>query len=80
MAIDEINAAGGVNGKPVVLKDADDGTSPDVAAQGLDTLLNSDKADVIVGPASSGTMEGIVDKVASSGRRHVLGFRTRRPR
>ena len=67
MAIDEINAAGGVNGKPVVLKDADDGTSPDVAAQGLDTLLNSDKADVIVGPASSGTMEGIVDKVASAG-------------
>ena len=41
---------------------------------GLDTLLNSDKADVIVGPASSGTMEGIVDKVASAGVTHVLGF------
>ncbi len=32
MAVDEINAAGGVNDKPVVLKHADDGTSADVAA------------------------------------------------
>ena len=67
MAIDEINAAGGVNGQQVTLADADDGTSPDVAAGGLDTLLTSDKVDAIVGPASSGTMEGIVDKVASNG-------------
>src|SRR5215471_8304890 len=29
MAVDEINAAGGVNGKPVSLVFADDGTSPD---------------------------------------------------
>ena len=73
MAIDEINAAGGVNGKPVVLKDADDGTVAGRRRPRLDTLLNSDKVDVIVGPASSGTMEGIVDKVASNGVVDVLG-------
>jgi branched-chain amino acid transport system substrate-binding protein len=67
MAIDEINAAGGVNDKPVQLKDADDGTDPNVATNSLDTLLNSDKVDAILGPASSGTMEGIVDKVANAG-------------
>jgi ABC-type branched-subunit amino acid transport system substrate-binding protein len=67
MAIEEINAAGGVNDKPVQLKDADDGTDPNVATTSLDTLLNSEKIDAIIGPASSGTMEGIVDKVASAG-------------
>ena len=67
MAIDEINAAGGVNDQQVTLADADDGTSPDVAAGGLDTLLTSDNVDAIIGPASSTTMEGIVDKVASNG-------------
>src|SRR5258707_9815687 len=30
MAVAEINAAGGVNGKPVVIKDGDGGTKPDV--------------------------------------------------
>lgn len=66
MAIDEINAAGGVNGKPVVLKDADDGTSADVASTSLDTLLG-EKVDAIVGPASSGTALGIIGKIKTAG-------------
>jgi ABC-type branched-subunit amino acid transport system substrate-binding protein len=67
MAVDEINAAGGVNGKDMVIKDADDGTSADVATQSLDTLLNSDKVDGILGAASSGTTLGILDKVVTNG-------------
>ncbi|HWS48198.1 MAG TPA: ABC transporter substrate-binding protein [Acidimicrobiia bacterium] len=67
MAVTEINAAGGVNGKPVVLKSADDGTSPDVASSSLDTLVTTDKVDAIVGPASSGTAEGILDKIKTDG-------------
>jgi branched-chain amino acid transport system substrate-binding protein len=67
MAIEEINAAGGVNGTPVVRADADDGTSPDVAATGLDTLLNSDNADVIVGPAASGVAVSLIDTVREAG-------------
>jgi branched-chain amino acid transport system substrate-binding protein len=67
MAVDEINAAGGVNGKDLVIKDADDGTSADVATQSLDTLLNSDKVDGILGAAASGTTLGILDKVVTNG-------------
>lgn len=67
MAIDEINAAGGVNGKPAVLKLADDGTKADVASASLDTLLNSDKVDAVVGPASSSTALGILGKVKTGG-------------
>ena len=67
MAVAEINAAGGVNGKPVVLKEADDGTSPDVATTSLDVLLTSDKADAIIGAASSTTELGIIDKIKTNG-------------
>jgi ABC-type branched-subunit amino acid transport system substrate-binding protein len=67
MAIGDINAAGGVLGKPVTYTLADDGTDPTVASQSLDRLLNSDKVDAIMGPASSGTMLGIIDKVRSAG-------------
>ena len=39
----------------------------------LDTLLTSDKVDAIVGPASSSTMVGIVDKIKTNGVVDVLG-------
>src|SRR6266536_218846 len=41
LAVDEINAAGGVLDKPVRYTQADDGTDPQVASQSLDRLLNS---------------------------------------
>src|SRR5437879_754470 len=49
MAIRDINAAGGVNGKDVQLAQADDGTDPDVASAAVDKLLNTDKVDAIIG-------------------------------
>jgi ABC-type branched-subunit amino acid transport system substrate-binding protein len=67
IAVDEINAAGGVNGQQVRLVPADDGTDPNVASTSLDRLLQSDKVDAIVGPASSSTMLGILDKVKTAG-------------
>ena len=67
MAVTEINAAGGVNGKDVVIKQADDGTSADVATSSLDTLLTSDKVDAILGAASSTTTLGIIDKIKTNG-------------
>jgi branched-chain amino acid transport system substrate-binding protein len=67
MAVDEINAAGGVNGQPVKLVFADDGTSPDVASTSLNTLVTSDKVNAIIGPAASGTALGIADKLKSAG-------------
>ncbi len=67
MAVAEINAAGGVNGQQVVVKQADDGTSPTVASSALDTLLTAGKVDAIVGPASSTTALGIIDKIKTNG-------------
>jgi branched-chain amino acid transport system substrate-binding protein len=63
IAVDEINAAGGVNGKQVTLVTGDDGTDPEVAAQTIDRMISSDGTDVIIGPASSGTALGILGKV-----------------
>jgi ABC-type branched-subunit amino acid transport system substrate-binding protein len=63
IAIDEINAAGGVGDAQVTLVTGDDGTDPEVASQTLDRMITSDKTDVIIGPASSGTALGILGKV-----------------
>jgi branched-chain amino acid transport system substrate-binding protein len=63
LAIDQINAAGGVNGKPVSLEQADDGSTPTVASTSFDNLVNSKKIDVLVGPAGSSTALGILDKI-----------------
>jgi branched-chain amino acid transport system substrate-binding protein len=76
MAVTEINAAGGVNDKDVVVKAGDDGTDPNVAAQSLDTLLNSDKIDVLLGAAGSTTTLGIVDKVVTAGVAECSGSNT----
>jgi branched-chain amino acid transport system substrate-binding protein len=67
LAVQEINAAGGVLKGPVKATHSDDGTDPQVASTSLDRLLNSDKVDAIMGPASSGTMLGILDKIRSAG-------------
>src|SRR5262245_8391875 len=60
MAVDEINAAGGVNGKPVTLLTGDEGSTADAAQQSVDKLL-TDGADAIIGPASSNSALEILD-------------------
>lgn len=67
IAIDEINAADGVNGQDVVLAVRDDGTDQTVAASAFDLLLESDNVDVVLGPATSPATLGIIEKVATSG-------------
>jgi branched-chain amino acid transport system substrate-binding protein len=69
MAVDEINAAGGVNGKDVALRAADDGSTVDVAQQSLARVLRSDRVDAVVGPAASLTTLGLVDTVSAN---HVV--------
>ncbi len=67
LAIDEINAAGGVNGKEVRKVDSDSGdTSTDIASQSVDRLL-SESADAIVGAASSGVSFTVIDKITGNG-------------
>ncbi|MBS1837924.1 MAG: ABC transporter substrate-binding protein [Actinobacteria bacterium] len=61
MAVASINEAGGVNGKQVKLVVADDGTNPNVAATSYAKLINTDKADLIIGPAPSGVAAKMLD-------------------
>src|SRR4051812_47626458 len=63
MAIRDINAAGGVNGKDVELAAADDGTDPDVASTAVDKLLNTDKVDAVIGAAATSVTLAVIDKI-----------------
>lgn len=69
IAVDEINAAGGVNGQPVALAVADDGggENPPVAKASLDTLLTTSKVDAIVGPTASGTALDLLGTIRQDG-------------
>ncbi len=52
LAVQQINAAGGVLGSPIETVRRDEGASPSAAVSAIDQLLDRD-VDVIVGPASS---------------------------
>lgn len=62
MAVDEINAAGGVLNNLVQIVEGDDGTSPTVAQTTYGKEVNTDKVDAIIGPAPS----GVASKIAES--------------
>jgi len=66
-AVDDINAAGGVLGKPVkqVKGDSGDGT-PDIAGAQTDKLLDAN-ADVVVGAAASSVSLSVLDKISGAG-------------
>ena len=67
LAIQEINAAGGVLGQDVVGVKADSGdTDSGIAAAETDKLLDAD-SDVIIGAASSGVSMTVVEKIMSAG-------------
>jgi branched-chain amino acid transport system substrate-binding protein len=66
MAVEEINAAGGVLGKDIELVGQDDGTDVDVANTAADQLL-ADDVDYIVGPAGSSVALGVLDKITGAG-------------
>lgn len=53
MAIQEINAKGGVGGRPLELVIGDDQSDPTAAVNEARRLANSEKVDVIIGPLSS---------------------------
>jgi len=69
MALRDINAAGGVNGKDatLIVKDDGGGGDDDLAKTSVDELINNDKVDAIVGAAASGTTKSILDRVVSGG-------------
>ncbi|MGV9375202.1 ABC transporter substrate-binding protein [Nonomuraea sp. NPDC003707] len=66
-AVKEINEAGGVLGKPITKYDTDSGdTTTNIASQSVDKLL-AQKADAIIGAASSSVSESVIDKITGAG-------------
>jgi branched-chain amino acid transport system substrate-binding protein len=66
-AVKEINDAGGVLGKPITKYDTDSGdTTTNIASQSVDKLL-AQKADAIIGAASSSVSESVIDKITGAG-------------
>ena len=67
LAVEEINAAGGVLGAPVQLIEGDSGdASTDTATQTADRLLQAN-ANVIVGAASSTVSLTVIDRITGAG-------------
>jgi ABC-type branched-subunit amino acid transport system substrate-binding protein len=67
LAIEDINAAGGVLGQDVEEFDADSGDgTPDIAGAEVDKLFNQ-KVDAIVGAAASGVSVSVIDKITGAG-------------
>jgi branched-chain amino acid transport system substrate-binding protein len=56
MAVDEVNKAGGINGRKVELIVEDEKDSPAAAVNAVQKLINVDKVVAIVGPMTSGSM------------------------
>jgi hypothetical protein len=71
LAVNDINAAGGVLGQPVQLVEGDSGdASTDTATQTVDRLLQAG-VDAIIGAASSGVSLTVIDRITGAG---VLQF------
>ncbi|MFF3039269.1 ABC transporter substrate-binding protein, partial [Arthrobacter citreus] len=67
LAIEEINAAGGVLGQPVEVVHRDSGdTTTDIATQSVTDLLSQDVS-AIVGAASSGVSKTVINQITGAG-------------
>jgi branched-chain amino acid transport system substrate-binding protein len=63
LAVDEINAAGGVNGQPIELVQGDSATSPQQAVEEARRLIELEGVSAIVGPAGSGETLPVAESV-----------------
>ncbi len=63
IAVDEMNAAGGVNGHDVTFVTGDEDSDPLVAAQSLETMVTTGQANVIIGPASGSIASGVLERI-----------------
>ena len=67
LAVQDINAAGGVLGNDVERFNADSGDgTPDIAGAEVDKLFNQD-VDAIIGAAASGVSLSVIDKITGAG-------------
>ncbi|MDG2040558.1 MAG: ABC transporter substrate-binding protein [Ilumatobacter sp.] len=69
LAVEDVNAAGGVLGQPVVYLPGDSGDNGEVANATVDRLLAED-VDGFIGAASSGVSLTVIDKITQAGKVH----------
>jgi neutral amino acid transport system substrate-binding protein len=69
LAVEEVNAAGGVLGQDVVYLPGDSGDNGEVANATVDRLLAED-VDGFIGAASSGVSLTVIDKITQAGKIH----------
>jgi ABC-type branched-subunit amino acid transport system substrate-binding protein len=69
LAVQDINAAGGVLGQDIVYLPGDSGDNGDVANATVDRLLAED-VDAFIGAASSGVSLTVIDKITQAGKVH----------
>jgi branched-chain amino acid transport system substrate-binding protein/urea transport system substrate-binding protein len=65
LAATDINAAGGILGRPVEMVFRDDGTRPRIAAEAARKVVEEDGALAVVGPITSQNLDAIVPVLAS---------------
>jgi branched-chain amino acid transport system substrate-binding protein len=63
IALEEINAQGGVLGRPLELDTYDDQSKPDIALQGVSKLVDQDRVPVVLGSYSSESSLALVPTV-----------------
>lgn len=63
MLVDELNAAGGINGEKVKLFLYDTEADPTKANNAVKKLISKDQVDVIIGPTTSGVTMGIIPAI-----------------
>ncbi len=67
LAVNEINAAGGILGQQVRWVDGDDGTSPAVARETVERLVDEEDVQVIIGAGASGVSLQVLDLIKEKG-------------
>lgn len=72
LAVEEVNAAGGVTGKPMRLIYKDSATDPDIGVAAARQLISEDKVRAIIGAVSSSVTARIVDEVIDSAQTVLL--------
>src|SRR6266542_1710656 len=66
LAVDQLNAAGGINGRPVELINVNTESDETKAVTGAKRLIEQERVLAIVGPMSSGSVFAIIDTVQRS--------------
>ena len=64
LAAADINAAGGILGRPVEIVYRDDGTLPDIATEAAQKIVEQDRVLAVVGPITSRNLDALVPVLA----------------